>query len=117
VGELVFGQINTMREHPDEDYTTCWNDCTTTVSKLLRLIRKTNSHALTPDGLFNDLYGEQTGHFRVRVPTTFKNGVDYGHPLMGYDPFEMFIKSLNDASVTVTTCIKGPDGKVTCTTR
>jgi RHS repeat-associated protein len=114
--------IDAIRAHPDGDYTTYWNNCTTTCSNLLRAIGKTSSHALTPMSFFNELYGEQTGLGTGRSPRSFPNGTDYGKPRVGYDPFQMFfwLMGSNDKSsvkATATNCVTDSNGQQHCDTQ
>lgn len=109
--------IDAIRANPDGNYTTYWNNCTTTCSKLLRAIGKTSSHAVTPISFFNELYGEQTGLGTGRSPRSFPNGQDYGKPR--YDPFQMFfwLMGSNDKSSVTTTstnCVTDSNGQKHC---
>jgi len=114
--------IDAIRAHPDGNYTTYWNNCTTTCSKLLRAIGKSASHALTPMSFFNEVYGEQTGLGTGRSPRSFPNGQDYGRSRPGYDPFQMFfwLMGSNDKSsvkTTVTNCVTDSNGQKHCDTQ
>jgi RHS repeat-associated protein len=107
--------IDAIRAHPDGDYTTYWNNCTTSCSKLLRLIKQSGSHALTPAAFFHDIWGQEHGG-SGRYVHSFNRGQDYGHPRQGYDPFQMFflLMGSNDKSSVTTTetysidCQKNP---------
>jgi RHS repeat-associated protein len=107
--------IDAIRAHPDGDYTTYWNNCTTSCSKLLRLIKQSSSHALTPVAFFHDIWGQEHGG-SGRYVHSFDRGQDYGHPRQGYDPFQMFfwLMGSNDKSSVTTTetysidCQKNP---------
>lgn len=84
--------INEIRAHPDGDYTTYWNNCTTTCSRLLRMIGKTSSHALYPALFFKELWDEQhpiRSWFPFLTPD-FKPGRDYGYHRGASDPFFHF---------------------------
>jgi hypothetical protein len=76
---------------------------TTTCSKLLRDIKETSSHALTPMSFFNELYGQQTGLGTGRSPRSFPNGNDYGRPRPGYDPFQMFFWLMGSNAAAIST--------------
>ena len=107
--------IDAIRAHPDGDYTTYWNNCTTTCSKLLRMIKETSSHALTPSGFFYDLWATTHSQSAWNAPRLVR-GQDYGHPRQGYDAFQMFfwLMGSNDKSSVTTTqtfsidCQKNP---------
>jgi len=111
--------IDAIRAHPDGDYTTYWNNCTTTCSKLLRLIKQTSSHATTPFAFFQDIWGQEHGG-TGRSVHSFTNGQDYGHPR--YDPFQMFfwLMGSNDQSSVTTTstnCVTDSNGQKHCDTQ
>ena len=114
--EVAQQAINAIINHPDGNYTTYWNNCTTSCAKILRDIGLLDTsiagHPLVPEGMMNDLYnrygnGEAAeGFWR----TSFQNGRDFGHPRGGYDPFQLFFKTLHCGKIT-TTWVE--NGKVT----
>jgi len=110
--------IDAIRAHPDGNYTTLWNNCTTTCSKLLRQIGKTWSHALTPMAFFNEVYGEQSGRGTGRFSRDFSKGRDYGRPRSGYDAFQTFFWFMTNDKDSVTSsatnCVKDSNGKKHC---
>jgi RHS repeat-associated protein len=114
--------INAIRTHPDGDYTTYWNNCTTTCSKLLRMIGKTSSHSLTPFSFFQDVWGQDKPFGPGRNVKSFDRGKDYGHPRPGYDAFQMFfwLMGSNDKSsvtATATNCVTDSNGQKHCDTQ
>ena len=119
--EVAQQVIDEILSHPDGNYTTYWNNCTTTCSKVLRDMGLLDSHALIPEGFFNDLYfqygnGKKNESFWQGFwgYEPYKAGQDYGHPRPLYDPFQLFfltVKSCHSETATWT-----QNGKVTGST-
>jgi hypothetical protein len=82
--------IQVIRTHPDGDYTTYWNNCTTTCSKLLRSIRKTSSHALLQKRSFPTSLGNTTkGQAMMLVVLQAHGTVRFGQGMIHFSSFLM----------------------------
>ena len=99
--------IQFIQTHSNDTYTTYWNNCTTTCSRILREIGIKVGHPLKPSTLFGKLrYPNGAPVSRGMTPGII-NGRDYGHPRPNYDPFQLLARTIHCWLITVTTTSGG----------
>ena len=110
--------IQYIRTHPDGKWSALGENCTTTCARILRKLQLYRYAPVSPNALFTTLADQYSKHSQFQWPNNVpRNGVDYGNPRPGYDPFDLLFLSMQKQlheKVTTRICWTDENGKQVC---
>jgi RHS repeat-associated protein len=110
--------IQYIRTHPGGKYVTLGNNCTTTCTRILRKLQLYSYAPLAPNAFFTTLADQYSKHASFQWPNNVpRNGMEYGDPRRGYDPFDLLFLSMQKQlreKATSKICWTDETGKKVC---